>query len=382
MTRREHRGSASPATLTASMSAADTAFSISTNTGWPTGSPGPFFVVIDPGTGSEEKVLCSAQSTSVVTVAGGGRGVDGTIAKSHQIGAVVYPVWTAQEADEANEHAASIAAVHGIAGNVVGTTDAQVLTGKTIAAASNTITGLQPSDATLTALAELDTAAGVVVQTGTDAFAKRSVTSSGGTVTVTNPAGTAGNIDLAVPGAVPIGSITMWATATAPTGWLICDGSTFVAATYPALNTLLGGNTLPDLRDRVPVGASGTKVVRSTGGAASVILTSSELPQHFHAVSITSSGQSVNHTHNVVSLQKTANASGTASDNGGDSVTQGTTTGRFVAGQGGATPSTGVESTTHTHAVNGNTGTTPATAAGAFSVQNPYLALNFIIRAA
>ena len=54
----------------------------------------------------------------------------------------------------------------------------------------------QPADATLTALSNLDTSAGILVQTGTDTFAKRTVTSSSSTLTVTNSAGTAGNINI------------------------------------------------------------------------------------------------------------------------------------------------------------------------------------------
>jgi hypothetical protein len=47
---------------------------------------------------------------------------------------------------------------------------------------------------------------------------------------------------------IPIGGVIAWPTGTPPTNYLECDGSTFSAVTYPALNTLLGGNTLPDLR--------------------------------------------------------------------------------------------------------------------------------------
>jgi hypothetical protein len=57
----------------------------------------------------------------------------------------------------------------------------------------------QPLDATLTALGGLDTSAGVVVQTGTDTFTKRTITSTDSSVIITNPGGVAGNIGLSVP---------------------------------------------------------------------------------------------------------------------------------------------------------------------------------------
>jgi microcystin-dependent protein len=67
-----------------------------------------------------------------------------------------------------------------------------------------------------------------------------------GTVTPTASAGGAG--------LMPVGGIIQWPTATAPTGFLACDGSGFSSATYPLLAAVLGGTTLPDLRRRVPVG--------------------------------------------------------------------------------------------------------------------------------
>ena len=48
---------------------------------------------------------------------------------------------------------------------------------------------------------------------------------------------------------VPIGTIIprVSSSTTVPTGWLVCDGSTFSSTDYPDLYTLLGSTTLPDL---------------------------------------------------------------------------------------------------------------------------------------
>lgn len=46
--------------------------------------------------------------------------------------------------------------------------------------------------------------------------------------------------------------------------WLLCDGSTFSSTTYPQLYSLLGGTTLPDFRELIPIGVG-------TNGTDSVI---------------------------------------------------------------------------------------------------------------
>lgn len=191
-------------------------------------------------------------------------------------------------------------------------------------------------------------------------------------------------------GFCPTGSILMWPSASIPTGWLLCDGNTFSATTYPALNTVLGGNTLPNLMQRFPMGAGDNAGITGAGASvkgvggltngSTVTLTATELPAHAHGPgNLGTGGQSANHTHSMNTLQKT-NAAGNngAADNSSDAVVQGAGSGRFNAGQSGSTNGASVG---HTHTV--DTGATASAGSGAgFSVMPPYYAVNFIIKAA
>ena len=98
-TRRQYSGAAAATTITAGINTSDTTCSLTATTGWPSGAGVPFYVVIDPGTSAEEK--CSATiSGSTLTLT---RAQDDTSASSHSAGATIYPVFTANDADEANE---------------------------------------------------------------------------------------------------------------------------------------------------------------------------------------------------------------------------------------------------------------------------------------
>jgi len=97
VTRRQYKGAAAQTTITNALASGDTSATLAATTGWPSGAE-PFFVVISPGTASEEK--CSATiSGSVLTLT---RAQDDTTAQSHASGATIYPVFSADDADEAN----------------------------------------------------------------------------------------------------------------------------------------------------------------------------------------------------------------------------------------------------------------------------------------
>ena len=102
VTRRSYAGAAPACTLTNSITAGDTtALLTGTVTEWNDTANGPFFMVIDPGLVTEEKVLVGSRTGSSLSSIT--RAVDGTTAASHAAGATCYPVFTATDANEANE---------------------------------------------------------------------------------------------------------------------------------------------------------------------------------------------------------------------------------------------------------------------------------------
>lgn len=141
MARREYKGAATPTTLASTITNSATSLTITDATNWPTGS---FSLVIDPGLAGEEKVLATSRTGTTVTLTT--RGYDNTSASSHVSGAVIYPVPTAVDFDEANAHVNATSNVHGITGSLVGLTDTQTLTNKALSDSTTTI--IDVTDAT------------------------------------------------------------------------------------------------------------------------------------------------------------------------------------------------------------------------------------------
>ena len=109
--RRSYEGAAQAAQLTSALGGSTSNLTIYCDdlTNWPTGTGSrPFFVVIDRGKATEEKILCDSRSGNVLTVYNSGlvngRAADDTSITAHSSNAVIEHVFTATDADEANAH--------------------------------------------------------------------------------------------------------------------------------------------------------------------------------------------------------------------------------------------------------------------------------------
>ncbi len=142
MTTRKYSSRSQQTTLASALTSSGTSASVVSGTsllGGATISAGETFtVVIDPDTALEEIVDVTAVSTNTLTIV---RGRDGSSGVAHSAGAVVRHMAIGRDYREANTHIEASSGVHGLTGSVVGTSDTQTLTNKTIDTASNTITG-------------------------------------------------------------------------------------------------------------------------------------------------------------------------------------------------------------------------------------------------
>lgn len=163
-----------------------------------------------------------------------------------------------------------------------------------------------------------------------------------------------------VQNAIPVGCIQMYIATTAPnSNWMVCDGSSLSRSTYSALFAIIGTTygsadansfNIPDMRERVPYGYKVTSNPLNTkSGSSSVTLTTNELPSHTHTMS-----------HSLTTSTNYQTQSFTLSSGlRGGSGTQLYQSNGIVSG----------------NITAGNTGS-----GNSFSIMNPYISVNYIIK--
>jgi microcystin-dependent protein len=196
----------------------------------------------------------------------------------------------------------------------------------------------------------------------------------------------------------PVGSIICYAGIVKPDGWLFCDGSEVLKTDYLDLYHVIGntyGNSaspdkfvLPNLKERMPVGKSTTSgfSLGNTGGSKIVDIILNNLPPHTHTGTTNSSGNhnhsasDSGHTHSYTDAYFAENNGtnggifGTSANTDTDNVYRYRPNPVTSIGNANITVVNGGD---HTH----NFTTDNSTGSGApINVQNPYIALNYLIK--
>ena len=127
--------------LSGSISNVGTSITVAATTGFPASFP--YILALDFGGAAEELVKIISAAGTTLTIDPAGRGFGGTSAQSHSLGAVVRHVYNAVDATDFRTHEGAVGAVHGLTGNIVGTSDTQTLSNKTLTSPiiTGTVTG-------------------------------------------------------------------------------------------------------------------------------------------------------------------------------------------------------------------------------------------------
>jgi microcystin-dependent protein len=321
---RNYSSISEPKTLTADVSSVATQITLNNVTGLPSV---PYVLVLNPDTANEEVILVTTDQDGVTSpTVKVSRAIEtGASAQTHTNGDTVKHMIVGSDLQLPHDHIDNTTTAHGVSGAVVGTTNTQTLTNKTLTspkinenvALTATATELNVLDGITASTAELNIMDGVTSTTAelnildgvTSSTAELNildgVTSSAAELNILDGA-TLSTAELnyvdgvtsavqtqidtivntTIPNATPVGTIVMFGGTDAPTGWLLCDGQS--TASYAALAAVVGAN-VPDLRGRAPIGVgTGTGLTaRALGditGTETHALTQAQMPRHNHGI--------------------------------------------------------------------------------------------------
>jgi microcystin-dependent protein len=213
-------------------------------------------------------------------------------------------------------------------------------------------------------------------------------------------------VDGATQAFIPTGALMMWATAVAPSGWAICDGSNVpqsgvdgsgrnwsklfavLGTTFNDADTPVGQFKIPDLRGRCAVGAgAGTgltaRALAQSGGEEKHLLLPDEMAKHSHTGAAHSHGPGTLATNTIGNHTHGGGADGFMLARGTSPPAQLV----MGAGYGISTVSTTVGGGSHSHAVtsglSASSGTGATSEVGAdtpHNVMQPFFVINYVIK--